>query len=265
MNEHALARDLPLQTVRPLISIVTCTWDSERYLSETLKSVERQTYRNLEHIFVDGGSTDRTLELIGQVQGNVTVIGDVRGGIAKAMNSGITMSRGEIILHLHSDDYLPHDRCLENVVGHFQRSGCQWMFGRSIADYRGSWSPEVSDFPRYTYGRLVKGNIIPHCATYVRKSLFDRVGLFDESLRYAMDYDMWLRMGATEPPLQTRELLGVFRFHSGSTTYANRMASFMEDHEVRLRYVNPRSPSRLLHLARYLKRRTELARALRDR
>ncbi|MGE0860640.1 MAG: glycosyltransferase family 2 protein, partial [Gammaproteobacteria bacterium] len=231
------------------------------FLRDTLTSVAAQTYRNFEHIFVDGGSTDGTLDMIAQVPGDVQVIDDAALGISHAMNAGILAARGDVILHLHSDDYLPHPRCLQRVAMHFQQQGCSWLYGRALSDRHGYWTPELPVFHPYSYRRLLKGYIIPHVATYVRRDLFERVGLFDESLRYTMDYDMWLRLGRVEDPFQTREFLGVFRAHSGSTTHANRLASLLEEHRVRRTYLSPWAPSRLVHELRQLKRRYDLRRA----
>ncbi len=250
----AARQDEPLR-----FSIITCTRNSAEFLGDTLASVAAQTYRNFEHIFVDGSSTDGTLDMIAQVPGDVRVIDDAARGISHAMNAGILAARGDVILHLHSDDYLAHPRCLERVAKHFTERGCAWLFGRALSDYHGYWTPEVPVFYPYSYARLLKGNIIPHVATYVRRDLFERAGLFDERLRYAMDYELWLRLGRLEAPYQTREFLGVYRAHPGSTTHANRIASLTEEHEVRRAYLGGWSPARLLHELRYLKRRRELS------
>lgn len=242
-------------------SIVTCTRNSAEFLGETLASVAIQTYRNFEHIFVDGGSTDGTLEMIAQVPGDVRVIQDAARGISHAMNAGILAARGDVILHLHSDDYLPHARCLQRVALHFQQQNCGWLYGRALSERDGYWTPEMPIFHPYSYARLLKGYIIPHVATYVRRELFERAGLFDENLRYTMDYDMWLRLGRIESPFQTREFLGVFRAHADSTTHANRLASLLEEHRVRRTYLGRWAPSRLLHELRHIKRRYDLREA----
>ena len=85
---------------KPTFSIVTCTWNSAATLRDTLDSVSSQTCRDVEHIFVDGGSTDGTLEMIDAYQGNKRVLRDVKGGISRAMNEGIRHASGEYIAHL---------------------------------------------------------------------------------------------------------------------------------------------------------------------
>jgi glycosyltransferase involved in cell wall biosynthesis len=233
-----------------------------QFLSQTIDSVRSQNYRNYEHIFVDGGSGDGTLELISRVAGDVKLEEKVHGGIARAMNAGIEIADGDVILHLHSDDYLAHPRVLARVAKIFESKGCEWMYGRTMSDVGGGWAPETPQLADYSYARLLQGNIIPHPATFVRRRMFTRAGLFDETLRFAMDYDMWLRLGKLAEPVRIPEFLSVFRVHAGSATYANRMASFLEDHAVRKRYLSANPFTQLNHALRHLKRRRELTRFL---
>lgn len=241
-------------------SIVTCTWNSERYLGQCIESVKAQEYPSREHIFVDGGSTDGTLGMIAAAYAKPKVVEGIRGGIARAMNEGITASTGEIVAHLHSDDYYLGPEVLTTVAETFETFGCDWVFGRIVSDVGGRLVPEPFLAPDYTYTALLRYNFIPHPATFVRRSLFERVGLFDESIRYAMDYDLWLRLGRISPPVQLRLPLAAFRRHAGSTTEANRLASHKDDFEVRMRYAGWSPVRRIEHVARYLVRKRRIAR-----
>lgn len=240
-------------------SIVCCTWDSMSYLPAAINSVFGQTFSDYELVFVDGGSTDGTLEYIAKVPlENKTILHDVRGGIARAMNEGLRRARGEIVSHLHSDDYLLHPGVLQRVHEHFVASDRRWLFGRILNDRDGALFPETYIPPKYSYERLLRANVIPHAATFVERRLFDEVGEFDESLRYAMDYDMWLRLGKVAAPLDLREAFAVFRRHEGSTTERNRLGSFDEDYVVRKRYASTKPWVWLEHAARYRVRRSRL-------
>ncbi len=240
------------------ISIVTCTWNSEEYLPATIKSIESQSHADLEVIFVDGGSRDGTLTQIESFAGSKVVFNDVLGGIAKAMNVGTDAARGDIVMHLHSDDYLAHPRVLSRVAEAFDKHGCEWLFGRILNDRAGGLFPETYIPPEYSYDALLRANIVPHAATFVRRDLYARADGFSEQLKYAMDYDMWLRLGRMAQPLQLREVLSVFRRHEGSTTEANRLASFDEDYRVRQAYLGGKPLSRLEHALRYRVRRKRL-------
>jgi len=243
------------------ISVITCSWNSEPFIADCIASVLSQDYDHFEFVFVDGGSTDGTLERIKVLNGPIKVLENVRGGISRAMNEGLRAASGDLIAHLHADDYFLHDRVLGQVAGLLQSSQAGWCFGRILEDYDGRLIPEQWVMPRYSYRRLIQGNFIPHMATFVRRQLFDQVGGFDETLRYAMDYDLWLRLGRIAEPLQLDEPLAVFRRHEGSASTANALSGQREDFAVRLRYAG-RSPWALAeHSLRYLVRRARLRRS----
>lgn len=183
-------------------------------------------------------------------------------GIANAMNEGIKVASGDIIFHLHSDDYLAHPEVLSRVARYFTSTPYQWLYGRTLLDNDGGWTPESPVFPAYSYRRLLQGNIIPHPATFVRTTLYQKMGLFDETLKYAMDYDMWLRLGKETAPAQYQEFFSVFRSHGGSATFSNRMASFDEDHAVRQKHSRPFSLYTLLNEIRVLRRRHQVQRMI---
>lgn len=241
-----------------MLSIITCTWNSEKLLPATIYSVQTQVFKDYEFVFVDGGSNDDTLNQINSVSAPKSVLNDVKGGIARAMNAGIAAAKGEIVMHLHSDDYLLHPQVLSRVQQVFEETKCEWLFGRILNDRDGGLFPETYQAPEYSYKALQRANFVPHAATFVRKSLYERAGGFSESLKYAMDYDMWLRLGKLAEPVQLREVLSVFRRHGGSTTERNRLASFDEDHAVRRRYLDSNLLERFAHEARYQVRRHRL-------
>lgn len=247
----------------PFFSVVTCTWNSSSYLPECIESVLQQDFCSFELVFVDAGSDDETLALIDAIDWpHKTILHGVRGGIAKAMNAGIEAARGRVVMHLHSDDYLAHPRVLTQVATLMQSRQARWLYGRTLTRMGVSISPETPDFPVYSYPRLLRGNIVPHPATFVERSLYREIGGFDERLKYAMDYDMWLRIGRVSPPVQLREFLSVFRRHAESTTYANRLASFDEDHQVRRRYTRGMPWVQFSQAIRHALRRRRLLRDL---
>jgi glycosyltransferase involved in cell wall biosynthesis len=250
-----------VESIQLRISVITCSWNSEPFVADCIASVLVQDYPHFEIVFVDGGSTDGTLERIKALAGPIKILEDVRGGISRAMNEGLRAASGDLIVHLHADDYFLHDRVLGQVAGLLQSSQARWAFGRILEDYDGKLVPEQWVVPRYSYRKLIRGNFIPHMATFVRRQLFDEVGGFDETLRYAMDYDLLLRLGRIAEPLQIDEPLAVFRRHQGSASTANALAGQREDFAVRLRYAG-RSPWTLAeHSLRYLVRRMRLTRS----
>jgi glycosyltransferase involved in cell wall biosynthesis len=243
-------------------SIVTCTWNSDQYLEQTIRSINSQSHSNLEVVFVDGGSTDSTLHLIDEFAGPKILLRDVRGGIANAMNAGLNAASGDVVVHLHSDDYFLHSHVLSRVAKYFEEHDCDWLFGRILNDRDGGLYPETYIPPKYSYAALLRSNIIPHAATFVKRSLFNKVGAFSAELKLAMDYDMWLRMGRVSTPHQLKEALSVFRRHDGSATEKNQLASFEEDHRLRMKYADTGVFDRTLHQIRYSVRKGRLLKRL---
>lgn len=245
----------------PTFSIVTCTWNSAATLPDTLASLRAQTYGNVEHIFVDGGSTDATLALLDAFPGVKRVLHGVRGGISHAMNCGIAAARGEIVAHLHADDYYVAPDVLASVAAALQASGRGWLVGELAVLAQGILQPPQQR-RAYSYRALVSGRaFVPHPATFVRRGLFATVGQFDESLRYAMDIDLWLRLAAYTPPVILPRVLAVFREHAGSVSSANKLLARQEEWRVRRRYAAAAPLAFATYCLRYLKRTHALRRA----
>jgi glycosyltransferase involved in cell wall biosynthesis len=243
---------------KPTFSIVTCTWNSAATLADTLASVQRQTCRDVEHIFVDGGSTDGTLDMIAAYPGNKVVLKDVGGGISRAMNQGIEAARGEYIAHLHSDDYYASDDVLASVAERFSREKVDWVFGKVQVLKDGELVPP-NPMPPYSYRSFAAGRAwVAHPAVFIRRDAFRRVGLFDERLKYAMDIDLWLRLGQVARPATIDRPLTIFRDHAGSVSSANKIKARQEEFEVRRRYMRHAPVAFGIYCLRYLKRMREL-------
>ena len=238
----------------PTFSIVTCTWNSAATLADTLASVQRQTCQDVEHIFVDGGSTDGTLEMIAAYPGRKRVLRDVGGGISRAMNQGIEAATGEYVAHLHSDDYYAADDVLETVAQRFASERVDWVFGTVQVLKDGQLIPPYRMVP-FSYRAFAAGRAsVPHPAVFIRKSAFGRVGMFDETLKYAMDIDLWLRLGKVARPATIARPLTVFRDHAGSVSSANKIKARQEEFQVRRRYLKQAPLAFGIYCLRYAKR-----------
>jgi len=243
---------------KPAFSIVTCTWNSAATLADTLDSVRRQTCQDYEHIFVDGGSSDATLDMIAAYPGRKRVLRDVGGGISRAMNQGIEAASGEFVAHLHSDDYYAGDDVLASVAERFAGAGVDWVFGKVQVLKDGELVPPYP-MPPFSYRSFAAGRAsVPHPAVFIRRSVFGRVGMFDERLKYAMDIDLWLRLGRIAQPATLDRPLTVFRDHAGSVSSSNRIKARQEEFRVRRRYMREAPLAFGLYCLRYLKRMRQL-------
>lgn len=248
------------------ITVITCTWNSARHLAESLASVLAQDYKDIEYIFVDGGSDDGTLDLIQALDRPYRLLRDVRGGVSRAMNAGIEAATGDVITHLHSDDYYLHPQVLSRIARCFGIDKAHWVVGRISILENGLLTSENNRKQGYSYRALASGRFyIPHPATFVARSIFEAGGYFDEQLKYAMDWDMWFRLVQLAPPLVLDEELAVFRVHDGSLSTANtasKLNARREELKVRFRYAHRAPLQTAIWFARYCVRTRRLKRAL---
>lgn len=240
-------------------SIITITYNSERYLRETIQSVLSQDYPDREYILVDGGSTDGTLDIIREyaaIDSRIRWISEPDGGIADAMNKGAALATGDLVAHLHSDDYYPDPGVLAAVAGAFARCpDAIWATGGVyLVDAAGKSLDEVK-VRRYSYRKLVRGNCILHPATFIRRSAFERVGGFDVAWKYAMDYDLWLRLGELGDPVTIDKPLASFRVHHGGLSSNEADEAFAEELTIRRRLMAGQPLRYFMHYLYFLAKR----------
>jgi glycosyltransferase involved in cell wall biosynthesis len=232
-------------------SIITCTWNSAAWLGQSIRSVLSQDYADYEYIFVDGGSTDRTLERIRTLERPFKLLENVRGGVPVAMNAGLAAASGDIVAHLHSDDYYLHPRVLSHVAEALQRSGRKWAIGTCVVDRDGELQyppprPHPYSSLNYAAGRFS----IAHPAVFVGREVWQKVGGFNSACRYTSDIDLWLRICPSFEPVIIDEPLAAFRVHAGSRSSADAGAARAEELRVRCRHLGAHPIAAALGVAR---------------
>lgn len=224
------------------VSIITCTYNSERYLKQTIQSVISQSYKNFEHIFIDANSTDDTLKIIEDYKKKypkqVHLYKQKPCGISNAMNFGIENANGDIICHLHSDDKFFDKNTLKTVIQELNDNKAKWCYGNIeiINEYDKIYNREKP--PKFSYDLLKKRNFIPHPATFIKKELFVELGGFNPSLKYAMDYDLWIRLATKYTPLKIDKFLSKFRRHTGGLSTKQYLNALKEDYSIRIKLPN---------------------------
>jgi hypothetical protein len=222
--------------VTPLLSIITPCLNVETTLREALASVRGQDDDlELEHLVVDGGSRDGTLEILRSASW-VRSISEPDRGLSHAMNKGIRMATGDIIGWLNPDD-LYRPGALARVIEAFARlRAARWLTGPCMSIDRDGREIRraVTAYKRlllrhYSSPLFLTQNLIASPATFVRRSAFEEVGLFDERFRYSMGYDMWLRLAREEPPIILGgEPLAALRMAEGSLSMSGFERQFAE-------------------------------------
>jgi len=217
---------------QPFFSIVTCTKNSARFLPTCLNSLFAQTFRDFEHIVIDGESTDKTLSLIPK-SSQLSVLPPI--GISAAMNEGIKRAKGRYIYFLHSDDYLHNNSVLSNVANFLQDNpDLDWVYGQiqtiDVNDNKLGIFPKYLPFQVASKLILKYFNFIPHQATFVKKTVFSQFGLFSPAYKSCMDYDLWLRIAKNTRWKYMPILVANYRIHANSQS-SSLLAKEATQHE----------------------------------
>lgn len=181
-------------SMNPKISIITITYNSEKTLEYTIKSVISQEYDNLEYLIIDGGSTDKTLQIIDEYRDNISyVVSEPDKGISDAFNKGIKAATGEIIGIINSDDVL--------LPGALQAVADNFEIGVDV--YRGNvviWddihNTKLSIRPTMSFKVGTPIKAVAHQGTFVTKAAYQKFGVFRIDFRYMMDADLLYRLSA---------------------------------------------------------------------
>lgn len=238
-------------------SIITASYNSNKFIKKTISKVLEQKDVEFEYIIVDGGSIDGTVDIISSFasrDNRIRWISERDKGIADAMNKGIRMATGDIVAHIHSDDFYPHPYVLKNVAASFSKETRWATGGMIIVDENDEVLDEIK-VKNFSYNNLLKGNSIYHPSTFISREFFNQIGFFDTSLKYAMDYDMWLRMGSIAAPVLLNDSLSCFRVHSLSLSTAYPDYAYSEAWMIRKGYLGPNIFKIIFEYYRFLNNR----------
>lgn len=218
------------------ISLITVCFNSESSVIDTLKSVSNQTYGNIEHIIIDGGSTDSTMELVGQYGSRVVKsISEKDKGIYDAYNKGLSFATGEIIGFINSDDFYFSDEVIRKVMSVFEDPSIEACHAnliyvdpintKIIKRLWSSWDFKDSDFK--------KGSIPAHPTVFFRRDVYERFGKFDINFKLVADHDFLLKT------FYVNKIKSVYiddiwvRMRSGGATGGNLKSIIKQNLEIR--------------------------------
>jgi len=179
------------------VSIITPTLNSERFIKDCIESVKKQSYLNIEHIIVDGGSDDSTLKIIKEYENtyNLKLITGKDNGIYDALNKGIKNVSGEIIGILHSDDLYTNNEVLRKIVYIFQSQKINSCYGDLYYVKENDINKVVRYWKSGNYNRdkFKYGFMPPHPTFFVKKEIYEKYGVFDTSFKISGDYELMVR------------------------------------------------------------------------
>lgn len=178
------------------VSIITVCYNNATTIKDTIESVLRQSYEDIEHIIVDGASTDGTIEIINSYKRHVSqFISEEDNGMYEAMNKGIRMATGDVIGILNADDFFSADDVIEIMVGELNKSNTDAILG----DVQFVKPDDINKVVRYYSserfhpGSFKYGFMPAHPGFYVKRKYFEQFGYYKEDYQIASDYELLIR------------------------------------------------------------------------
>lgn len=220
-------------------SIVTPAYNSSAYIEKCMKSVMNQSHTDLEHIIVDGGSTDETVDIIRSYEGKYPMrwISEKDNGMYDAINKGFGMADGQVFAWLNSDDeYMPWSLDIVDLVMinrpeiKWCTANCMYMDGQSRAYFTTRTIGPHAKSPKHIRKGWADGRITPfvmqECSFWAR-DLWERSGGLDPKYKAAGDYYLWKKFAETDDLYMLNTVLAAFRRHDGQIT--SNMAKYYSE------------------------------------
>ena len=176
------------------VSIITVSLNAAKSIADTLSSVASQSYTNIEHVVIDGGSTDGTQQVVQSFRHVAKFISEKDNGLYDAMNKGLSLATGEIVAILNADDFYIHTGIIDKIVNCFQVQNVEAVYGDLVyvnADFNKvirTWKAGA-----YKPSKFYQGWMVPHPTLFMKRELYETLGYFNTSLKYAADYELMLR------------------------------------------------------------------------
>ena len=218
------------------VSIITVTFNSISVINDCLDSISSQEYDNIQHIVIDGASTDGTLSILESKHSQLnTLISKPDNGIYDAMNKGIRIATGDIIGFLNSDDFYANNKVISKVVREFERDSLldscysDLIYVDQLKIYKIVRYVKSSEFNQ---GLFSKGWCPPHPTFFVRRSVYERLGIFDLNYDIASDVDLMMRF-LEKHKIKSKYIPEVWvKMRMGGTTNKNLKNIWLQNKEI---------------------------------
>lgn len=218
------------------LTLLTACYNSAATIGDTLRSVNAQDYRDLEHVIIDGASRDETVSICEQVGERITrIVSEPDKGIFDAYNKGLTHATGEVIGFINSDDYYATNRVASQVMQAFEDPSVDAVHADLVyVDPANTSRVERHWRSKPITKRALSSGFIPaHPTVFLRRAVYERIGNFDLSYRLAADYEFLLRAFYTHE-VRSRYIPSIWvRMRSGGATGGGIRSVLRQNNEIR--------------------------------
>jgi glycosyltransferase involved in cell wall biosynthesis len=240
----------------PVVSVIIPAYNAAPWIGETIDSVLNQSFRDIEVIVVDDGSTDKTSEVVAKYQQKVKYIYKDNGGPSSARNVGILAARGEYIAFLDADDLWVASKLEQQMEIFNQNSSLVWVYSDGfIFENNPNQTPHLFSYSTCMYEgdilcSLLVDNFIASPTPVIRKEIFDEIGLFNEepAFKSVEDWDMWLRISAKYPIGFVDQPLVKYRRHASGLTGTSSILNALRQKLIVVEQAISRNPENLSNL-----------------
>ncbi|MFA5132114.1 MAG: glycosyltransferase family 2 protein [Candidatus Paceibacterota bacterium] len=240
-----------------VISIITPTFNSEKALEKCLLSVKKQTYQNIEHIVVDGLSTDGTVEILKRYEGtyNLKWISEKDSGVADAMNKGFNLATGEVFTWIDSDNYYLEGTFIAEVMAAYNNDqDVNMVLTNCLSQYETSEKRTLVNPQKVTYAKLLaEGSMFTPECVYFSKDLFFNAGGFNLKNKLLADYELWLNIFKQNPKYVKLPILStVYVSNEDSLLHRKPILAYKEMLRIGKEYHRERLPQIIIWINYYI-------------
>lgn len=216
----------------PLVSIVTPSFNTGRFIEETLRSVQEQDYPRVEHIVLDSGSTDETPAILARYP-SVRLISPAPGGVTEKVNHGLSLAGGEILAWINADDYYLPGAVSKAVAALQEHPEAALVFCNFLHVDEDSVEIERERSKQAGFRELIEErNYVPHQTAFFRREALDQVGEVDTRYPLVQDWDLWIRISKEFPIVYVDDWWAAFRVSRGQRSDVHKYAFWSQGRKL---------------------------------
>jgi glycosyltransferase involved in cell wall biosynthesis len=216
----------------PLVSIVTPSYNTGRFIEETLRSVQEQDYPLVEHIVLDSGSSDETPEILARFP-SVRLISPAPAGLSEKVNYAFSIARGDIVAWINADDYYLPGAISKAVQALKSNPDAALVYCNFLAVDEHSVEIDRMRSKQATLRELLEvRNYVPHQSAFIRREALERVGPVDTRYPLVQDWDLWIRISREFPILYVDDWWAAFRIRRGQRSDTYKYAFWIQGRKM---------------------------------